>query len=237
MKLKTYILFVTCLFLCSCHKSSGVYTDEMDRDYRLYDYYEDAYGNAGVVASIVSNKNENGIIVISLDEANLPWGPMGEIVYNDSITGSGSLEVYFGVAMLQIMKAVGIDHYPAQAWCDAKNGDETYVRGGSWRLPTYHELRLTFGDEGSCVPALNQALLKAGGTPISTDVFDMYWTCVEDKPKFVKFSDVENTYDPANRAIPVNYQYRFYTDRDQWIKKNRYNVRAIKYIYYQNVRK
>lgn len=233
MRHPIYILFLLVAVLTSCHQTKGTYIDERDKDYQLYDYYVDSYGNEGIVAGIYTYEktNEKSIIVLSLDEAYLPWGPMGEKVYPDSISHYGLRDAYFGIAMLQIMKSIGISRYPSQEWCDLKNKDEAYVRGGSWHLPTFAELYLIFGDDGEAIPQLNQALSKHGGVPITKQ--HMYWTCVEDFDGYLELEDEISNFDQANRAIAVRSDIKFYTNKDYWLKKNRYNVRAVKYIYYQ----
>lgn len=230
-----YILFLSVLIsLTSCLlKPDKVFIDELDKEYQLYDYYIDSYGNEGVVAAIVSSEetSEKAIIVLSFEEEFLPWGPMGEKVYKDSILRSGLLEPYFGVAMLQIMKSSGISRYPAQAWCDEMNKNEKYPRGGSWRLPTVRELKWIFGENGQKVSELNSALSRTGGAPL--EVNHKYWTCVEDFAGYLVLQDTITDFDQANRAIVTTPQMLFYTNKDRWLKKNRYYTRAIKYIYYR----
>ena len=226
------LLIVAVLVSCSI-KPKSVYTDELENGCRVYDYYVDAHGNEGIVAAIFQPIDNDGvcILVISLDEASLRWGPMGEKVYQENTYVYGLSTASFGIAMLQSMKSRGISRYPAQEWCDQKNKDEAYVRGGSWHLPTVYEYERIFGEGGYKVDSLNAALLKAGGVPISTSY--MYWTCVEDIEKAWSFENIKNTYDPENRAVPMDYQIRSFTNRDHWLKKNWYNVRAVKYIYYE----
>lgn len=221
------------MMLASCHKAKGVFTDELNNGCRLYDYYEDSYGNGGIVAEIVTPADNKGtsILVLSLDEAALPWGPTEERVYRERVSSGGTAISSFGIAMLQIMRSMGISRFPAQEWCDQKNKQETYVRGGSWHLPTVYDLELIFGNSGRKVDSLNTALLKAGGVPVAKNA--LYWTCVEDIDSLWTFSGMENTFDPENRAVPINYQAKSFTNKDRWLKKNRYNVRAVKCIYYE----
>lgn len=219
--------------LMSCdRKAEGVYTDDTTEEYQLYDYYIDEYGNEGIVAYIYTLTTlEKYIIVISIDEAYESWGPMDEIVYKDTISTTGLEDPSFGVAMHQAMTSIGIERFPAQAWCNRKNAEEPHPRAGSWRLPSYKEYEQIFGDDGKNVPNLNKALSGVNGTLISSE--QQYWTCVEDFPDYWSFANSENSYDQANRAITILPNLRAYTLKDRWLKKIKHNVRAIKYVYYQ----
>lgn len=227
------LLSVTCM-LAACHESPSLFTDDTTEEYQLYDYYIDQYGNEGIVAFIDSSKSfaYKVIIVISVDEANLPWGSLNERVYlRDSIDRNRLEAPTYGVAMLQTMCSRGIDKYPAQAWCHNKNNDEPYPRGGSWRLPTYYEYRQIFDEKHNedHINALNKALTNVGGTPLSDAP---YWTCTEDVKNYIVFKDNETDYDQASRAVVIFPSLTTYSNKDKWLKKNYYNVRAIKYVYY-----
>lgn len=233
---KGLTILLTMLLCAACtFKANGVYTDDTTEEYELYDYYIDSYGNEGIVAYIYSSSYYKYIIVISADEAYLPWGPMGERVYkSDSVSSSALRNPSFGVAMHQAMYSIGIDRYPAQAWCNRKNGENELPRAGSWRLPSYYELRTLFGEEGKNVQNINNALNGIGGTPLTTTGNDdKYWTCVEDIDHYVTINGQESDYDRENRAIIISPDIYTFGNKDRWLKKNYYRVRAIKYVYYQ----
>ena len=228
-----YLLLISVMLSSCSFESEGVFTDDTTEECLLYDYYIDEYGNEGIVAYSVSGKTTGRkyAIVVSADEALLPWGPMGEAIYkSDTITSRGLRSSSFSIGMHQIMKSLGIDKFPAQAWCDAKNQDEDYPRAGSWHLPSYYEYQLIFGTKGRNVTSLNSAFISIGGTPFSDG---MYWTCVEDFDNYITITDNESDYDKANRAVitsPYNVTHGY---KDRWLKKNNYYVRAIKYVYYK----
>lgn len=229
------LVVVVCgLSMTTCSfDSDTVFFDTRMQDYKLYDHYVDEYGNEGVVALIARKYGEIGfIIVVSMDEGYEPWGPMGEVVCdNDSLNDDILEDFRFSLDMLQRMKVRGIERYPAQAWCDAKNGAEPYTWGGSWRLPSYYELALVFGVNG--IAKLNKALLKYGGTPVSAD--NMYWSCVEDYDGYLTLEGQQDDFDKENRSVITNPMGSSYTNKDRWIKKTNHFVRAIKYIYYADL--
>ena len=235
MKRLLYIGLLCCIgvTVVSCDKKAeGVFTDDTTEEYQLYDYYIDEYGNEGIVAYIYTLTTlKKYIIVLSVDEAYESWGPMGEIVYKDTVSKSGIEDPSFGVAMHQAMTSIGIERFPAQAWCNQKNADEPHPRGGSWRLPSYYEYKQIFGTDGNKVPNLNKALSGVNGTLISSD--QQYWTCVEDITDYWSFSESDNDYDQANRAVTILPNLKAYTLKDRWLKNIKHNVRAIKYVYYQ----
>lgn len=234
MKKRQLLLSISLLLLstaCS-FESDALYTDDTTEECQLYDYYIDEYGNEGIVAYVYQSKStqRKEVIVISADEALLPWGPTGMAVYQaDTLKKNTLNSSTFGVSMHQSMKSIGIDRFPAQAWCDAKNGNEPYPRGGSWRLPSFYEMNLALKD----VDALNAALTSIGGTTIS--VSSHYWTCVEDYSGYITINGADNTdYDCQNRAVITSASNSTYSNKDRWLKKNKYNVRAIKYVYFHN---
>ena len=230
-----FSLLLVFLFSSCDFEPDGVFTDDTTEKYELYDYYIDPYGNEGVIAYIYDNKTSGKkyIIAISSDETYLPWGPMGEAIYkNDTITKSGLIAPTFGVVMHQAMKSIGIERFPAQAWCDEKNCGEKLPRAGSWRLPSYQELRLIFGSNGRNISSLNLSLIGMGGKPLNNN--NLYWTCVEDFDNYITIDGEKYDYDKENRAIissPINSTFGY---KDRWLKKNKYYVRAIKYVYYKN---
>ena len=231
---KILLIFISFILFCSCSfESEGVFTDDTTEEYELYDYYVDSYGNEGIVAYIhqSTNSERKYIIVISADESYQSWGPMGEMVYkSDSVSSSVCRAVGFGVAVLQAMRSIGIDRYPAQSWCNSKNEQEEYPRAGSWRLSSFNEFGLIRGANGSRIESLNSALKGIGGTPILTD--RIYWTCTEDFDDYITIEGEDCDYDRENRAVITSPINTTYSNKERWLKKNRYYVRAIKYVYY-----
>ena len=230
--LKYLMLFLSAFVLLSCsYESDELFSDETTEEYQIYDYYVDEYGNEGIVVHISSSSSGNKyIIVLSADESYTYWGPMGEKVYNyDTVKLSAPNHPSFGIAMLQSMKLRGIEKYPAQAWCDQKNQNEPFPRGGSWRLPTYDEFTTIFFSE-SYLSGINKALSKIGGTTVDAD--NLYWTCVEDIDGYITVNGQAIGYDQENRALLITPENITFSNKDRWLKKNKYHVRAIKYIYY-----
>lgn len=229
MKSRLYFFLLLCvatLTTCEYESDSPIVTP--DKKYKLYDLYEDEYGNKGVVAYVM---DEYYTIVVSCDETEASWGPMEELVYNgDSINDKIINHNSFGLAMLQSMKARGIERYPAQAWCDQKNGSDSYPNVSSWRLPSNHEMATIYGTNGSKVNTLNSYISRYGGKRIQKE--ELYWTCVEDYDGYLTINNHTSDYDPANRAIVKTPSNKVYSNKDRWIKKNSYRVRAIKYIYH-----
>ena len=237
MNIQRIILTLAVLLLCGCSEPGyDLIIDERQKEYQLYDYYEDEYGNKGIVVymeKIYGTEDFRYIIILSVDEAYLPWGPIDEIIYQRSDSMEYAYRAYdnysYGVAMLSLMKVKGIDKYPAMAWCDKKNnGAAPY--SGSWRLPTKGEcidiwgwgLKLDLED-------LNSALVDAGGEPLSLDRY--YWTCAEDYENYIyEVFDKDKTYvsDPSNKAIASLLEHR---EKISFLKKKNCYVRAIKYIY------
>ena len=236
MKMSLLIYIVVLMSCVSCtFESEGVYTDDTSEEYELYDYYIDEYGNEGIVAARLYDSSSYElcrIIVISLDETCLPWGPTGEVIYKRDVYNKNEFsQPEFGVAMHQEMMSLGVEKFPSQNWCNQKNKGEKYPRAGSWRLPTKKEYDFIFGDGGAKVEKLNNALRSVGAITIKTENF--YWTCVEDYDGYVSIKDLESDYDPENRAIIMTCNNTTQGYKDRWLKTNRYYVRAIKYIYYK----
>lgn len=197
-------------------------------DYHSGDLYVDDYGNRGIVAYV---KRNQCVVVISADEAVLPWGDMGAaVVKTDSVRSGTIYDDQFSLAMLQLMINIGISNFPAQQWCNDKNHGEPY--SGSWRLPTNYEMRdMLFKASAT---SLNKELDKIGGDLIDENA--LYWTCVEDYPgfDFVKKAPEEFfTYNPKERALPVTPKNKTTADKTNWHKDIEYRVRAIKYVYYE----
>lgn len=228
-KLKHTYIFLSLLIASCSFEADEVFTDERMEEYELYDYYVDQYGNEGIIAYISSNKE--CVIALSLDESLQYWGPTGEEIYKGSTKRIEIASVKFGVAMHQAMMSMGIERFPAQNWCNQKNISEQYPRAGSWRLPSRYDFSLIFGTEGQRLERVNAALKSANGTPLEKE--EMYWTCTEDIDGYITFNDVIPDYDQANRAVTCSPLNTTNYNKDRWIKKNQYLVRAIKYVYYE----
>lgn len=236
--MKGLVFILMCICLLSCDKESdALIVNELDEEYQLYDYYVDENGNEGLVARIFKGssvskypKGYKYMIVLSLDESIEPWGPMGEVVMKkDSVSKAELRQSTAGIMMLQSMCSRGIDRYPAQNWCFSKNRSKE-ISASSWRLPSYAELMEIFGTSGANVSRINQAIRDYGGTILDDSRF--YWTCMEDYEGYITVSGVESDYDQANRAILTSPHNSTSGNKDRWLKKNNYYVRAIKYIYY-----
>lgn len=208
-------------------KSDDLIIDEVDENCNLYDYYVDSYGNEGVIVCKYENGDKKYIIALSADEGYEYWGPMDDYVYRvETVSNYSVLSTnIFGLMMLQNMYAVGMDKYPAQKWCYDKNYGDPYPRAASWRLPSYTEMTILPN-----INKLNEALEAIGGTPIDTK--ELYWSCTEDHDGYLLVGIQNNDYDRANRAVPKSFNNTTLNNKDSWIKKNKYKVRAIKYVYY-----
>jgi hypothetical protein len=230
-----FALAITSVSLCcvSCDESDPYFDLQNGDDLQLFDYYIDEYGNEGVVMYVINASKwyhtASYKIVISLDEGYDSWGPMDHLLYKcDSIRSSDVILEDYGVAMHQLMHHIGIEKFPAQAWCHKKNMNEKHQWAGSWRLPTISEWKYV----NNYLTGLNTALKKYGGTPLNKN--QMYWTCQEDYDQVLEINgEVNQTYDPMNKAIALTPTYKVIVGNNKWLKSNKYNVRAIKYIYYQ----
>lgn len=220
--IKLWILLVMAGLLSACKQ---VLIDERGDDLQLYDYYIDEDGNEGIVVE----KESDAIVVLSLDEAELPWGPMDEAIIKETDKNFFNTK-RFSIAMQYAMLDKGIHKFPAQAWCYAKNKKEQ-IGIGSWRLPSLNDWEYLVSVEYHW-DEINDALIKMGGVPLSTD--DLYWTCTEDYQEAFTFSDEDNDFDAANRAVNITLKLRAYTRKDRWVKNSIYKVRAIKHVYYKN---
>jgi len=187
----------------ACDNTKEVIWDDTTEAMQIKDYYTDEDGNEGIV---VLNSDDQ-ILVLSLDEMILSWGPLG-LEINSDVTSST-----IAISMQYAMLAYGVDNFPAQAWCNAKN-----KRGqsgiGSWHLPTASEWKYVYWMYAG--GNLNDYIAQLGGTPLSEYVY--YWTCDE--------------YD-ANRAKCISPMDSIPADKDLWIKSNKYRVRAVKYAKYK----
>ena len=227
------VLTLITTFSACDFESEGIYVDDTSELAQLLDYYVDKYGNEGIVVYSHSSSSSEYQIVMSADETYLPWGPMGEQVYDvDSVKNLNLSDEAYGVAMLQAMKSRGIERYPAQAWCDRKNNGEKNPQGGSWHLPTYFELVIIFGYGGANVSKINSAFQGIGGTPLTPDA--LYWSCTEDYEGYAKINNVMSDYSSQDRAIVSTPSRTTTSTKERWLKKYSHFVRAIKYIYYED---
>lgn len=242
LKLLPFILLLLFAFISCKVESDDLILGDAQANYKLYEPYIDEYGNKGVIACItryVESGELAEVIVLSADETEERWGPMDELVYQAEIEDNKIFKSQtYGLGVLQSMKAMGINRFPAQKWCDAKNEDEEYPKTDSWRLPTYYELRNIF-NKGENVQYLNTALQRIGGTTIDMD--NVYWTCVEDFEGYIQITNngvaVATDYDKENRAVITTPYNSTYSNKDKWLKKNKFYVRAIKYIHLNDVYK
>lgn len=233
MKRVCCITFAIAILFAACYyKPDDFIFDESTDSYQLNDYYIDENGNEGIVCANGTDGFFKFLMVISADESYQVWGPIDYDIYPyDSINTNIINSANFGIIMLQSMKSIGIERFPAQAWCDSKNKGDGLPYGGSWHLPTVREFEIV--THATKIEYINQALENIGATPIDTSSF--YWTCVEDFPGYITLngdSDIINN-DPENRAIPLSPMLNIYTNRDRWIKQNKHHVRAVKYVYYK----
>lgn len=217
-----YISVILILLAVGCKKVTIL--DETSEKVELYDYFVDEFGNEGIVFYSYYSDHSDLAIVISAEEAELPWGPMGELVFvADTIKQSYLYDNTFSLSILQEMFYKGIERYPAQNWCnDMNHGRIPY--SGSWRLPSKNEWEKVC----SRIKGINAALSDIGAAPLSEDSF--FWTATEDFPIAWESDDGDD--DPANRALPLSINKTAYKNKDLWIKEMKYHVRAIKYILY-----
>ena len=219
---------------CDMHVYSSSFANEqLEKEYSLYDIYTDEYGNQGIVLYAEHGKKQSRMLVLSLDETYLPWGPAEEKVFlGDSIPTYPLAEsMRFGVFMLQCVSERGIENYPAMAWCNKKNHDRLPYTG-SWRLPTVYEWAYIVGDNGEYVSYINDVLSKYNSPLIRIDNNSYYWMCEEDYPNYIRLKEYDTDYDPYNRAAAVTADLLFRTDKDYWSKKTYHYVRALKHVEY-----
>lgn len=243
---RTAIIIIAALLAASCteHGKAGISDNDM-KEYELYDYYVDEYGNEGIVACIYDYEKGDTYykytIVLSLDETVTTWGPMGTTVYdvNEDFNTAYPWGFFFGLEMNRRVMTIGAEKFPAFEWCLAKNNGEKHLHSSSWMLPTFSELGDDIFQRGDAISALNKKIKEYGGTPIatSTDDSSFYWTCVEDLEDVLEFADMElqaqSDFDPARRACPITSRFTLQSHKRKWTKDNEYRVRAIKYIYFE----
>lgn len=244
--ISVFFLFALLSITFSCSKNKFGNDSVRWEDYELYDIYEDQYGNKGMVAVKEEGENYKCIIVVSADEAELSWGPVGELVFKQySNVDDNELYVdlsydpwspfFFTLTVNQIVEDNDPTKFPAFQWCFDKNGNEKQIHSSSWMLAGLAEINMIFQilKEGGL---LNEKLSDAGfeqfavnGTP--------YWVCCEDFSSGVYFTDedlqINLDFDPYTRAIPIEYPSKGKSNKSEWAKDRIYRVRAIKYIYYE----
>lgn len=215
-------LSLICL-LCGCDKSDDIIIDETHGvPYQLGDLYIDEYGNEGIVCRTQDKYRHKMIMVVSSDEGYASWGPLDQQVSPyDTLKAHYSSRYfeYYGIAILQCAKSYGIEKFPALKWCNDKNHGEKYPKGTSWHLPTDDELaciNVIFGDDESV--DLNNKY---------------YWTCIEDISGCSDYGISNDNFLPKDRAMPLNLNGETLGNKDLWVKRNKYYVRAVKYIYYE----
>lgn len=227
MKIKVLIFAFLTVLLSSCIEADNIADVTDGKEYELYDYYVDEHGNGGIVI-VAYNKRSFGrtlkyTIVMSLDEADLSWGRMGE-----TLSAPDTSYSYDGYCLLMNQRAhfKGIENYPAFEWCYRKNRSRKLPNINSWILPNQKEYRTTYTHVlSTSYELINQHIVKYGGTPLDPD--KPYWLAEENR-----FPDmVERRKDNAN--------YFFISEGVQYAdtaKNSVLGVRAVKYIYFENTR-
>lgn len=227
MKIKVLIFAFLTVLLSSCIEADNIADVTDGKEYELYDYYVDEHGNGGIVI-VAYNKRTFGrtlkyTIVMSLDEADLSWGRMGE-----TLSAPDTSYSYDGYCLLMNQRAhfKGIENYPAFEWCYRKNRSRKLPNINSWILPNQKEYRTTYTHVlSTSYELINQHIVKYGGTPLDPD--KPYWLAEENR-----FPDmVERRKDNAN--------YFFISEGVQYAdtaKNSVLGVRAVKYIYFENTR-
>lgn len=207
-------------FICSCSYLGPEELIRNEDDIQLYDYYIDDNGNEGVVVY----KTEQDILVISIDEGLVSWGPGDLSIMPHGLHSGGKC------SMKTMQNAIfyGIDRFPAFKWCNAKNPDGQ-LNVTSWMLPCANEMRYLFYQVD--ISYLNKVLMKIGGTPISPG--ELYWTASEDTYYFDQYDDYGNNYIPEMRAVCMTPELDSDYKIIYWIKSQKHRVRAVKYIKYK----
>lgn len=227
MKIRVLLLTFLLLMLFSCTIEPDYTADVTNgKEYELYDYYVDEHGNEGIVIKIYNKKSLGQIwkyiMVMSLDEADLPWGEMGVALSEPDISYE-----YDGYALLMNQRAhyKGIEKYPAFEWCQRKNNSRRMPDINSWILPVQLDYNATYIYAINDYKTINKYILDYGGIPL--DPYKAYWLADEDK-------------DSAKPHKRKDYAYSFVIS--DWLspyeteKNTSLGVRAIKYIYYENHR-
>lgn len=147
-------------------KEDGNGTDPEIRTYKPGDYYK-----AGLAEGIVAEVDESGTtgLLISLDEGIEVWSTSYTGLIDQGYPFShedGSINIRY-IKEIEGWKEL----YPAFAWCDGKN-----VLGlSAWYLPAIFELETVCAE----LEAINAGLEAAGAKPLSTGVYDYYWSSTE----------------------------------------------------------
>lgn len=222
------IATISALLLIACSEREWMATIPNNENLKLYDYYEDEYGNEGIVVYIESYTNHKTAFVLSADEAVCEWGPSGFCVFEQEAVKDNVNYSRFSLIMSRYVSLLGSERFPAFNWCMNKNHGAP-LSSDSWMLPSHKEM--TEFLKSVNLIELNHALLDIGGTPLMSDV---YWTATEDFPELVKLGDEESDYNPEDWAICVTPSLKYYTQKHiWWSKSRRHGVRAIKYIQYE----
>ena len=227
MKIKAVIFVFLAVLLSSCLDADYIADVTDGKEYELYDHYVDEHGNEGIVIAVNGKKSMGRTlkytIVMSLDEADLSWGRMGE-----ALSAPDTSYSYDGYCLLMNQRAhfKGIENYPAFEWCYRKNRSRKLPNINSWILPNQKEYRTTYTNVlSTSYELINQHIVKYGGTPLDPD--KPYWLAEENR-----FPDVvERRKDNAN--------YFFISEGVQYAdtaKNSVLGVRAVKYIYFENTR-
>ena len=224
MRYLTATLCLSVLFcLYGCDKSDDLIVDETQGvEYEVGDLFIDKYGNKGYVCKKKKGTSYEYIMVVSADEGYTSWGLLDLKVAPYDTLKSNSMSLlfdFFGIAMLHCTKSIGIEKFPAQKWCDDKNYGDKYPSGASWHLPTASEIECfkSISDIDSLLGVNNK----------------YYWSCIEDIKGCDGFIIPNENYLPKDRAMPVNLDGETTRNKDLWVKRNKYYVRAVKYIYYK----
>lgn len=217
------IVSITLLgFFCACDESDKIILDETHGiTYKLGDLYIDEYGNEGFVCK-TPDEYHKMIMIVSSDEGYASWGPLDlQVSPYDTLETYYSSQYfeYYGISILQRAKSYGIEKFPALKWCNDKNHGEKYPTGTSWHLPTDAEL--------ACISVISWY-------DKSIDLYNKYyWTCIEDISGCSDYGTSIRNFLPKDRAMPLNLNGETLGNKDLWVKRNKYYVRAVKYIYYE----
>lgn len=207
-------LCICCLYSCEDESDKVIIDETQGIEYEIGDEYIDKYGNRGTVCKKKEYAHSKSIMVVSADEVLASWGPLDlKVAPYDSLRLYSMDHEDIGIAMLQCARALGIEKFPAQKWCDDKNHGEKFVSGSSWHLPTNGEVEYFFGR-------------------FNTES-KYYWSCIEDIQGCDGSTVINGNYLPKDRAMPVNLDGDSFKNKDLWVKRNKYYVRAVKYIYYE----
>lgn len=244
MKKQAVILSVLVL-LISCGKSGSTWTYEHasapgleNTKYQLYDLYQDSNGQKGIVVykNVDPSTNEGSVFVLSLDETEAAWGPQDKEVYPipDKDLKELILTPGYTLSINHMVNRLGRDNYPAFAWCQDKNPDDSPLNGESWILPGIWEWLVLL--KSIDTDLLNDALVLNGGTKLAGEE-EYYWTASEDQEGVITFDDnnpeleANLDFNPRERAVHISSEGKLLINKVYWSKSIRYHVRAVKFIY------